>query len=118
MEYVYEPCLAGLNAKSLVVSLPSFISPLILILKYGSFFYLLRSLHWTVPAYFDKGGRTDSEHMETNTESCKCLSLHDLDRNDSESDFLQHYLSISLWGYPAEVSLARMLSISAAGQTL
>lgn len=86
-----------------------FISSLVSLLENGSCFYLLRPLSWTACTYFDEGGATDSEHMETDTKAFKCLPLHDLGRSDSESDILSHDISVPMWRYPGQVSLARIL---------
>jgi hypothetical protein len=43
--------------------------------------------------------------METDTKSDKHLPLHDLDRNDSESDILYYDILIPMWSHPLEVSL-------------
>jgi hypothetical protein len=89
---------------------PTFITSLVSLLKHGTIFHLLRSFSRAVCAYLDKGGASDSEHMETDTKSCKYLCLYDLDGSGSESDILYRDVSIPMSGYPAEVSLPSFVS--------
>jgi len=94
------PCWLGLFPPSPISPSLSSVSP---ILRHGAFFYLLWFLWGTICAHFDKGCGADSEHMETDTKSNKHLPLHDLDRNDSESDILSYDIFIFMWSHPLEV---------------